>query len=187
MKFMEIEFKYDATGINFSKFTEFCKTLQPQSFIIASGYDRFYSNSKNTDCFCRHRTGLDMNQLTFKRKTSEKNNYVRTEHNLDLSVNMSEDQVAALCNEFGYTYNTSIFKTCFIYKYDWYTLVYYICYDTEMKELGRFLEIEISEEQDWSNEKNAFDELVVLEKLVKPLGITSSARIKKSLYEMFKK
>lgn len=184
----EIEFKYSAADISLTKFSEFCKTRKPLKFILASGYDYFYENLKDPDAFCRHRAGPDANQLTFKRKINSANNFVRTEHNLDLLPIMTNAQVEALCAEFGYKFNTTLFKNCFIYNYDFYTLVYYICYDVEMKELGRFVEIEMSEKHAWANEEETYNALLVMEKLcAKELGISAQARIKRSLWEMYKK
>ena len=66
-------------------------------------------------------------------------------------------------------------------------LVYYVVYDKEMKELRRFIEIEADEEQTWDSEQQAWDEIARYEKLLESLGITSRNRLKKSLYEIFKK
>lgn len=188
MKAKEVEFKYNAENLTLSDFTEFCAKHKPSfKFIMASGWDDFYENIKDPTAFCRHRHGPDANQLTFKRKLADSNNFIRTEHNMDMTDKMRPDQVSALCSEFGYKYNTTLFKNCFIYKFDWYTLVYYICYDKDMKELGRFFEIEMAEEHDWKDEQEAWNELVVLEKLAKPLGVSPQSRVKRSLWEMYKK
>lgn len=186
MKYKEIEFKYYADDISLTSFSAFCKAREPKKFLHASGYDHFYENETNAGAFCRHRSGPDMNELTFKRKTSDNNNFVRTERNISLNRTMSQEDIEGLCAEFGYKYNTSIFKNCFIYKYDWYTLVYYICYNKDMNELGRFFEIEMAEDAQWGGEKDAWNELVVMEKLCKPLGVLPQSRIKKSLFELYK-
>jgi len=187
VKFVEVEFKYNAENLSLSKFTEFCLDKKPKKFILASGYDHFYNSTKDKDSFCRLRVGPDSNQLTFKRKTSDLNNFVRTEHNIDMRNNVTMPQVEALCAEFGYTYNTSIFKNCFIYLYDWYTLVFYIVYDAELKELGRFFEIEAKEDYPWKDANEPMEAILVLEKTSKALGISPQSRIKRSLWEMFKK
>lgn len=187
MKFREIEFKYNAADIGLGDFADFCRNHGSYSEIIASGYDHFYEKADDPDSFCRLRSGADMHQLTFKRKTQDANNFVRTEHNIDLSRSTTTEQISALCAEFGYKFNASIFKNCFVCKYDTYTFVYYICYDTAMKELGRFIEVEMSEEHSWQNEGEAYNHLLVLEKLMKPLGISPQARIKRSLFELYRK
>lgn len=187
MKFREIEFKYKADNISLSVFEAFCKKNSPLTHLIASGYDHFYDKSDASGSFCRLRVGPDSNQLTFKRKTTDNNNFVRTEHNIDLTRETSREQIEALLSEFGYAYNTSLFKNCFIYKYDWFTYVYYVCYDTDMKELGRFVEIEMSEEHAWQNEEEAYNQLLILEKLCKSLGVSPQCRVKRSLFELYRK
>lgn len=187
MKYKEVELKYSAENIPLTVFKKFCEGRNPRKLTVASGYDHFFSNTKDKDAFCRHRVGPDLNQLTFKRKTSDINNYIRTEHNIDLQHGVKKDQIEALCAEFGYAYNTSIFKTCFVYKFDYYTFVYYVCYDVEMQETGRFFEIEAAEDYQWKNETEAWEALMVLEKFSRPLGISAQGRIKKSLWEMVRK
>ena len=187
MMFKEIEFKYRADNISLIDFTDFCVKQGPASTIIASGYDHFYEKSDDSGSFCRLRVGPDSNQLTFKRKTQDNNNFVRTEHNIDLTPETTREQIEALLAEFGYKYNTSLFKNCFVYKYDNYTGVYYIVYDTSMKELGRFVELEMSETYGWSSEDEAYGQLVLIEKLCKSVGISPQCRVKRSLFELYKK
>ncbi len=188
MKFKEIEFKYRADNITLSAFTVFCLARSPGALKIveASGFDHFYGNTKDPEAFCRHRIGSDFNQLTFKRKTTGGNNFVRTEHNIDLMPKMSRDQIEAVCGEFGYKYNVSVFKTCFVYFYEWIVLSYYVCYDKDLKELGRFMEIEANEDHPWASEQEAWDAVVVMEKLCKSLGLTPQMRVKRSLFELYK-
>ena len=186
INFCEVEFKYRAEGITLSKFTEFCESLNPKKIIVAAGYDYFYQKKGDDSSFCRHRLGPDSNQLTFKRKTTDSNNFIRTEHNLDLR-GVSKEQIRAFLADMSYDYNLSLYKNCFVYRYDWYTFVYYICYDLEMKEVGRFVEIEMSEEHDWADEADAWNELIVLEKIGKVIGLSPQARVKRSLFELYKK
>lgn len=186
MQYREIEFKYNADSISLAAFTEFCKNRQPSKTLDISGYDYFFENTKVPGAFCRHRVGPDTNQLTFKRKTSDANSNIRTEHNIDLD-GTSIDQVQALVAEFGYEYNTKIFKSCFIYWFEYYVLSWYVCYDSDMKELGRFMEIEAREDYSWKTEQEAWDSIVAMEKFCKSLGISHQSRIKRSLFELYKK
>lgn len=187
MKSMEIEYKYRADEISLEEFHKFCIGKNPVKSLVASGYDHFYENLKDTTGFYRHRVGPDMNQLTYKRKTSDNNNFVRKEHNLDFSKKVSIDQVSEYVKDFGYQLNTTIFKNCFVYSYDYYTLVFYVCYDTKMKELGRFMEIEMDESYAWRSEQEAMSSLVAMERFCKPLGVSAQSRLKKSLFELFRK
>lgn len=187
MTFLEVEFKYPAENISLSTFTNFCERRPSLAVTSASGYDHFYEKQDCIGSFCRLRVGADANQLTFKRKTEDGNNFVRTEHNIDLTRETTREQIDALLSEFNYRYNTSLFKNCFIYKYDWYTAVYYVVYDETMKELGRFIELEMSEDYPWSSQEEAYNQLLILEKLFKPLGLIPQVRVKRSLFEMYKK
>lgn len=186
IEFKEIEFKYKADDISLVAFTNFCERDE-HKFILASGYDHFYSFKNDSESFCRHRVGPDKNELTFKRKTSDKNNFVRTEHNIQLDPRTTMDQIKALCKEFGYTHNTSIYKDCFVYKYPRYTFVYYICYNLDMKELGRFVEIEMEESYPWETEEQALNDMIELEKSFSQFGVSPQSRVKRSLFEMFRK
>lgn len=187
MKYKEIETKYNASEISLEDFIEFCEAREPNSQVIASGYDHFYDKEGDDTSFCRHRVGPDLNQLSFKRKTQDTNNFIRTEHNINLN-GTTVDQIEALCKDLGgYTYNFSIFKNCFVYKYDRYTLVYYVCYTKDLKELGRFVEIEMSEDGVWRNEDEAWMALRKIEIQLKTLGVSANARIRRSLFEMFRK
>ena len=185
MKFKEIELKYRSDAVDLRTFKDFCLARLPVSETNASGYDHFYAKKGDKSTFARHRVGADINQLTFKRKTSD-NNFIRTEHNLDLNA-VKEDQMAAFLGEFGYQFNVSIFKTCFIFHFDRYIFVYYVVYDTRMKELGRFIEAEMAEEYPWKSEDEAWNALLALEKDFKTIGLNKVNRVKKSLFEMFKK
>ncbi len=187
MKATEVEFKYRAEDISLNDFMKFCEGRKPFKSIIASGWDHFYESPLDTTGFYRYRVGPDCNQLTYKRKTQTQNNFVRKEHNLDLAASFSVEQGANFCEDFGYVHNFTIFKNCFVFTYDWYTLVYYVCYDTDMKELGRFMEIEMAEDYAWANQQDAWDQLVAMERIAKPLGINPQCRVKRSLFELFRK
>lgn len=180
----EIEFKYPAE-IPLSEFKTFCEVRGPLNSLLISGFDHFLANEKEPGAFYRHRVNTNENQLTFKRKLTLENNEVREERNINLPLSVTGAQVRDLCGVHGYKYTASIFKNCFIYNYDYYTLVAYICYDSELKELGRFIEIEMKEDYAWTSEEEALHELVTLERLCKDLGVSSEKRIKKSLFEMF--
>lgn len=183
MKNKEVEFKYKAS-VSIEEFKRFCVDKNPLDLLVIAGYDHFYSNLKDKDSFFRHRTSFKDNELTFKRKTALNNSFVRTEINIEIAN--GSDSIAELCKEMGYEYNTSVFKSCLVYTHKNYVVSYYICYDSNMKELDRFIEIEVREDR-WDNEKEAWDELLVLEKVYKPLGISTSGRIKSSLFEMYRK
>lgn len=186
LKNLEIEFKYAAT-VPLIEFQSFCELRKPLKVQIISGFDHFMSKDTDPDSFYRHRVNTLENQLTFKRKTIKDNSFIREEHNIDLPLTVSRSTIESMCGVHGYKYNVSIFKNCFIYTYAYYTLVFYSVYDINLNEMGRFIEIEMKEDYDWVDEKEAFGELITLEKLCKVLNIDSSKRINTSLYEMFRK
>lgn len=187
LKNQEIEFKYRADHISLSSFKHFCECREPDKFQIVSGFDHFYSKESESDSFYRHRVNTNENQLTFKRKINKDDSFVREEHNIDLPLTVSEEKIKDLCNITGYSYNTSIFKNCFIYNYDYYTLVFYICYSKDLNETGRYIEIEMKEDYDWFDVNEAYSALVTVEKLCRTLGLAPESRIKESLFEMNRK
>lgn len=188
MRNKEVEFKYKANNLSLSAFKKFCESCNPDKFILVSGYDFFYSKSDDPTSFYRHRVNTNENQLTFKRKTDPNNNFIREEHNIDLPLGVSAEKIKDLCNITGYKYNCLLFKNCFIYNFSYYTLVYYVVYNEDLNELGRFFEIEMKEDGDWSDEHEAYRSLVSLEKMVgRELGITPENRVSKSLFELFRK
>ena len=181
----EIEFKYNADCVALRTFQDFCRRLNPITEVMPAGYDHFYNKTGDEVSFCRHRVGALTNQLTFKRKLQDNNNSVRTEHNIDLSKEMSKQQIEAFLKEFGYKWCSTIYKNAFVYVYDKYSFCYYIVYTEGMEELGRFIEIEMSEEHPWESQEQAYKMLQELEKEVSVVGLFPSRRLKKSLYEMY--
>jgi adenylate cyclase class IV len=185
MNYKEIELKFSAKGIKLENFHIFCKKRKPEKYFTVSGTDHFYA-SNNLDIFYRYRDGDDGSQLTYKIKTTKNNSFIRKEYNINLGFNVDPKEVEAYVNEIGFNYAGSIFKNCFIYNYDYYTAVYYIVYNQDMVELDRFIELEMKENYEWVNEQEAWTELLVLEKMFKPLGILPSNRVKESLFEMYR-
>lgn len=183
----EMELKFSAKEISLEDFTAFAEARKPLKSIYVCGFDTFFSNPKDDTMFLRHRTGDNFNQFTVKRKLVEKNNFIRDEINLTLGEGTSQDTVAAVAKAMGYEFNRTIFKTVFVHNYDKYVLAYYTVYDLNLKELGRFLEIEMAEEYHWETEAQAWALLGEIEASAKVLGVTPQGRIKKSLYEQFRK
>lgn len=184
MKFKEIEFKYDASDISMQKFKDLVESLTPEKTMLVSSYDDYFIDANNN--FIRYRYHDSRGELTIKRKVTDKNNNERVEVNLPTNGN-NMAAVTAFVDLLGYKHNFGIFKTCQIYWLDRAVLVYYVVYDKELKELRRFIEIEADEDCTWESEQAAWDHVSKYEKILEPLGITSRNRMKKSLYEIFKK
>lgn len=188
MNDLEMEFKYDASKIPLRKFQLFCSEKAWQSKVTVSGKDTFYSSIKEDDgTFFRLRTTDDSNELTFKRKTVTENSFIREEHNVPLAPGASDVLVTNFLKSQGYKYDREIYKFNVVYFYEFFVLSYYICYDSNMVELDRFIELEINEKASWSSEADAWNYLLILEKTCKVLGIRSQNRIKESLFEMYRK
>lgn len=185
MKFKEIEFKYDAADIEMEKFIDMVEEMKPEKRMLVSSYDDYFTDDKGN--FIRYRYHDSRGELTIKRKVTDKNNNERVEVNLPTGGDNFE-ATEAFVNLLGYKHNFGIFKTCKIYWVDNVVLVYYVVYDKKgLKESRRFIEIEADEEKTWANEEAAWAHVEKYEKLFEPLGITSRNRMRKSLYELFRK
>jgi adenylate cyclase class IV len=184
MKFKEIEFKYDADDISLQGFKDLVEPLAPNKTMLVSSYDDYFIDLAGN--FIRYRYHDSHGELTIKRKTTDKNNNERIEVNLPTQGNNIKS-VTAFVDLLGYKHNFGIFKTCQIYWVDNVVLVYYVVCDKELKELRRFIEIEADEEYAWESEDAAWDHVEKYERLLEPLGITSRNRMRKSLFEIFRK
>lgn len=184
MRFKEIETKYDAAKIKMEDFLEIVESLPIREKLLISSYDEYYVN-KDGD-FVRYRHNNERGELTVKRKVLDLNNQERVEVNLPTQGD-NVQTVTRFLELLGYEHNFSIYKTCNIFWTDKVDLVYYVVYDREFKEQRRFIEIEADEDLEWESEDEAWDEVLKYEKLLEPLGITPQHRLRKSLFEIFKK
>jgi adenylate cyclase class IV len=185
MKHIEIEMKYNASVISPDAFNYFCNMKEPMSFAGFSGYDTFYSHPVDTESFFRYREREGEAELTFKRKLSKSDSIIRIEHNLHL-LYPSHDKCEGFVFDMGYVRNSVIFKTALVYDFETYCVCYYICYNTNMEELGRFVEIELHEDLEWGSEDEALASLNQIEQQYHNLGLTPLNRLKTSLFEMFR-
>lgn len=194
---IEFETKY---RIDAHLLTEFKKLVEshvaPKSFIYVEGPDYYYVHPDMEDSFGRYRKpshGLDNNrcEVTFKIKPKgAKNNIMRKEFNWRVDKT-PEETIKAGFDALGFVFNFSIWKSCHIYKLDDVTLVFYTVYDTtegRPSKTDNFLEIEVDEEKMKDlTEKDAWEIIEKYEKLLQPLGVSPQKRLRKSLYEMFKR
>lgn len=183
MKFKELETKYFADAIDMSDFIKLVQSLNPELMMVSS-YDDYFVNSDGE--FIRYRYHDSMGELTIKRKTTDANNNNRVEVNVPTD-GKSGAAIEAFVNLLGYKKNFSIFKTCKIAFLEKVVLVYYVVYDENLNEKKRFIEVEANEKYDWTSEDEAWAEVVKYENLLAPLGISAKNRLKKSLFEIFKK
>lgn len=185
MIFKEIEFKYDAKEIDMQKFMDYMETLSPKKKMLVSSYDDYFTDPNGN--FIRYRYTDGRGELTIKRKLNDKNNNERIEVNLETTGDNFKS-VEAFVNLLNYQHNFGIYKTCKIYWIDNVVAVYYIVYNKKMEEVRRFVEIEANEDLQWESEEQALNAVIHYEKLLEPvIGITSRNRLRKSLFEMFRK
>lgn len=187
--FKEFEYKYDGNKVSLSDFVEVMEGLNPLSRMDVSSWDHYYIHPKDEDIFIRYRAGNNKKELTKKRKIVKANNWQRIEVDLPLDTeNTTEGIVSKFVSLDGYEPNFHIYKSCFIYFFEDVNAVYYTVYNKDMKEKGRFLEVEVNKDKvDLLGEEASMKLLKEIENKLAPLGITSKNRLKKSLFEIFRK
>ena len=182
--FKEIEVKYSADDIKFESFMKIIDQLPVVKKMTVSSFDDYFV-SEGGD-FIRYRYTDGTGELTIKRKLHKQNNNERIEVNVPTSGD-NFNTIQAFVSLLGYKHNFGIFKTCKIFWFDKVDLVYYVVYDKEFKELRRFIEIEALEDVEWESEEQAWSEVLKWEKLLEPIGITPQNRMKRSLFELFRR
>lgn len=186
-KFLEIETKYDASGIKRVDFKILMRSLSPTSLVTVESNDKYFV--KGPEEFVRYRMPIENGddkraELAFKKKHSQNNNIIRTEVNLRVDPN-SPETVVAFVEGLGYKHNFTIYKICDIYYFNDCNIVYYDVISDDNK-TASFLEIEVKEDAG-IGEKAGWEILNKYEKLLAPLGISAQKRKKLSLYEMYRR
>ncbi len=138
-----------------------------------------------------HGLDNDRKELTTKYKQdSAKNNINREEKNLRVDKT-SEETIQAFVEDVGYKKNFSITKTCHIYNFEDATLVFYSVYDTtdgKASKMDNFVEIEVNEETVHElTEDEAWGIIEKYEKALSDIGISPQKRLRKSLFEMYRR
>ncbi len=189
LKHNEVEYKYSAEGISHRDFHNLMLKLSKKYRIKikrASSNDFYFTNS-NGD-FIRFRDSKMRPELTTKKKLNKKNNWNRIEVNLHLKNKLTTlEEVKAFCETIGFDLNFSIFKSCTMYFLKDLNFVFYTVY-RDGKTAGSFIEIEYCEsEVKGKTLKSVYKILDKFESLLKPLGISKSQRLSKSLFELFRR
>ena len=197
-EFTELEYKYKADNVGLKQFTDLMEKLGYEKHLTVSSWDYYY-DKPNTDDFIRFRASSIRPELTIKRKVNESNNWNRIEVDLPLDPSKINENLKKTVEEFtkleGYSENFKIYKSCFIYWQELINYVYYIVYDEQMNTLARFIEIEFNKDKVNEVIKNTDkttlisprDYLAEAEKNLGVLGIGHQNRLKKSLFEMFRR
>ncbi|HXN74915.1 MAG TPA: hypothetical protein VN855_00300 [Candidatus Acidoferrum sp.] len=164
-----------------------------KEFVYAEGPDEYFIKDS---LFARYRKEANKGpnaraELTIKIKPEgAKNNIIREEYNVRVDSTPRETIVKFL-SALGFKHNFTVMKSCFIYRMTDATLVFYTVADVtdgSLKGEDHFVEIEVSEELIHAmTESQAWEILTRYEKLLEPLGLNAQRRLKKSLFEMYRK
>lgn len=125
--------------------------------------------------------------FTAKKKLNDKNSIQRIE--VDLRIDPTQDYIAKareFCDIIGYEENFRIRKFCDIYDFADAVLVYYSVIDSETDKVEYFMEIEVNEHLEFT-EDQAWSIIKKWEEILKPLGITAKNRSRLSLFEMYRR
>lgn len=194
-KFTEFESKYRVEAHDLIAFKKLVEAVPDRTFFLQiNGPDHYFI--KDGDNFARYRKPDDIHEnsrseVTIKVKPEgAKNNVIRKEINWRVD-NTPEDAIREGLALMGYTYNFSIYKTCYIYGFADATVVFYTVFDITKEKTTKgdtFVEIEVNEELVHTlTEQQAWDIIIKYEKLLAPLGLTPQKRLRKSLFEMYKR
>lgn len=188
--FVELEYKYRADEVSFAKFRDLMEGLQLVKQKDISSWDYYYTPvNDDYEGFVRFRDSPVGPELTKKVKTNTGNNFNRIEVDLPLDrAKLNLQTVNKFMEVMNHKENFRIFKNCFIYWLDYVNYVYYNVYDQNLKEVGRFIEVEVNKDKVAAiGLEGATQQLKNAELLLEAIGIKSSNRMKKSLFELFKK
>jgi adenylate cyclase class IV len=119
----------------------------------------------------------------------DKGSVLKQPSNAAIQLKVDLSKVLEEARERGYLFNFEIYKMCWIYKFKNHTTgVYYITYDTDFKETGRFLEVEADKKYAWTSKEEALAAVKEIEKkFTESFGISAQNRLRQSLYERFRR
>ena len=185
LKFIEIEYKYNAKDIERANFNSLCKSLGPKrELAVEADTSADYYFSKK-DRFMRFRQHKNNWELTTKIKHEDSNNKVRTEINIKLGAGMSPEKAKAFSEVFGLKPDFTIKKDVQIYWFDKVVLSHYTCLSEDGRPLDTFMEIECDESYPWKTTGEALEELAKWEEIFSKVGLTAQKRIRRSLFEIY--
>lgn len=193
----EVKFRVDESRLNdWKQLMRQHKTKDPSNYkehVYVDSDDIYYtkeSSRKDVDYeFVRYRfsDGEKRAELTTKRKLKDSNNIIRKEQNVRVDMNDRETIHEFVTDGLGYQYSFTITKFVQIYVFKDATLPWYTVIDENGKR-DTFIEIEVDEKLLHSiSEDEAWAIVNKYEKILEPLGVTPRNRLRKSLFEMYKK
>lgn len=188
--YIELEYKYKADKVKLTDFIKLVKSLNPIKRLDISSWDHYYTTVDSVS-FQRFRQS-DSPELTKKIKTVDGNNWNRIEVDLPLDKSrLTEEVVRKYVGLDGYIHDFTIYKTCVIFWLDNVNYVYYITYDEDLKELDRFIEVEVNKNKvailnsSENNNQGAEWTLNQAASVLRTIGITPQNRMKKSLFDLY--
>lgn len=188
----ELEVKYKVNHYDLLPFKRVMEdSFNIESFKCVTGPDYYFVRQANSDDFIRFRFEKYQDkegELTVKQKRNPKNNFNRTEVNIKLKDPSLED-VTKFVEIIGYKHNFTVIKDCHIFELSDCFISFYSVYEiTSKKEPLCFIEIEIKEDLiDSLTDKESWDILKFYEKGLSKINISAKKRVKKSLFETFRK
>jgi adenylate cyclase class IV len=149
-----------------------------------SSWDQYYISNDDKESYQRLRLS-DTPELTKKVRLNQNNTWTRIEIDVPLDMHrMNENLITEYVKLEGYSKARRIYKSCFIYWQHKINYVYYIVYNDDLEELGRFIEIEFNKNAS-SSEAEIKKELYKAEQFLLELGIEAKNRLKRSLFDLF--
>src|ERR1035437_2456272 len=191
-RFTEFETKYTSDISQLTRFKEIVEALPNlQEFTYAEGPDTYMT--KPDGSFGRYRKAkyphdTQYAQWTVKLKPAgAKHNISRLEYNWRVDgTPMQEILDGAVA--MGFSFNFKISKSCHIYRLPECTLVFYNVREEGSDKEDFYIEIEITEETVHElTEEQALDIIRKYEKILEPVGVTAQKRMRRSLFEMYRK
>jgi adenylate cyclase class IV len=191
VNFLEMETKYNTSAEIQFKFKQILDSHpEVEDFLYVQGDDIYYTKGEE---FLRYRMPSDKknkrSELTYKTKHGNKTNIARTEVNLRVDYN-DHNTIEKFVNILGFDFNFRINKICHIYYTKEANLVFYSIIDhaNKDKDPSHFIEIEVNEElASTLTEEQNWDIIRKWENILAPAGVIPQKRLRKSLFEIYRK
>lgn len=199
LEFHEFEVKFRVDESKLNDWKQLVRDYKEENlsefkqFIYVDSDDIYYTQESLKDDvdykFVRYRFSEKEKraELTTKTKLKDSNNIIRKEQNVRVDQNTKETIHEFITEGLEYEYNFTITKYVQIYKFKDATLPWYTVIDSNGKR-DTFCEIEVDEDLLHKiTEDEAWAIISKYEKILEPLGITPRNRLRKSLFEMYRK
>lgn len=194
-KFTEFETKYNSDITQLSQFKNIVGALPDLlEFTYAEGPDTYFVRPDRQDgSFGRYRVATHPHETKYAQWTTKykpagaKTNVSRLEYNWRVDGTPSQEIIDGAIAD-GWTYNFRIVKQCHIYRFAPVTLVFYSVKEDGVNKEDYYVEIEITEETIHElTEDQAWEIIKKYEKILEPIGVNAQKRLRRSLFEMYRK